>query len=350
MNTHTSREEQALNDLLSNEHMPEGLAQATMARIRAAREAEARPVECTATAPENSGAVAQVPNTPMEEVLQAELADADVCACAKQLAAENPFLASDRFEREAHKTFNGNEGVDFSTSGQLAYEVEVNATIPQRGHSLGSEPSSSSISQGLRLLDGELASSPVRTTPARKTPARPTRRHFVQLMAACLAVGCAGAATFAFAHETVQVGLGEAARVQLGLNRWGTVVRVSCADANLQQAVQDLSLFGLPYEDALARLMEDEAVLSELSGPEGLLVVVESPNQSQEQGVLGGCRRVVEGASCKAMCRSARQGTGAGMGGGQGQGHGAGAGNGRGQGSGRGNGSPGSGGRIGRES
>ena len=37
MNTHTSREEQALNELLSNEHMPEGLAQATMARIRAAR-------------------------------------------------------------------------------------------------------------------------------------------------------------------------------------------------------------------------------------------------------------------------------------------------------------------------
>ena len=344
MNTHTSREEQALNELLSNEHMPEGLAQATMARIRAAREAEARPVECTVTAPANSGAVAQVPNTPMEEVLQAELADADVCARAKQLAAENPFLASDRFVREAHKTFNDNEGVDSSTPGQSAHEVKANATIPQRGHSLGSKPSSSSAPQGLRVLDGELVS-----LPARKTPARPTRRHFVQLMAACLAVGCAGAATFAFAHETAQVELGEAARVQLGLNRWGTVVRVSCADANLQQAVQDLSLFGLPYEDALACLMEDEAVLSELSGPEGLLVVVESPNQSQEQGVLGGCRRVAEGASCKAMCRSARQGTGAGMGGGHGQGgHGGGAGNGRGQGSGRGNGGPG--GRIERES
>lgn len=254
MNTHTSREEQALNELLSNEHMPGGLAQATMARIRAAREAEARPTKETAPA----------------------------------------------HEAEAHPP----------------------------------------VRQDWRVLDGA-SSSPVRTVPARKTPARPTRRHFVQLMAACLAVGCAGAATFAFAHETAQVGLGEAARVQLGLNRWGTVVRVSCADANLQQAVQDLSLFGLPYEDSLARLMEDEAVLCELSGSEGLLVVVESPNQSQEQDVLGGCRRVAEGASCKAMCRSARQGTGAGMGGGHGQGHGAGAGNGRGQGSGHGNGGSG---------
>ena len=117
-------------------------------------------------------------------------------------------------------------------------------------------------------------------------------------------------------------------------------MRVSCADANLQQAVQDLDLFGLPYEDALARLMADEAVLSELSGAEGLLVVVESPNQSQEQDVLNGCRRVAEGVSCKAMCRSARQGAGAGMGGGHGQGgHGGGPGNGRGQGSGRGSGS-----------
>lgn len=256
MNTQISREEQALNDLLSNEHMPEGLAQATMARIRAAREAEARPTKETAPA----------------------------------------------HEAEAHPP----------------------------------------VHQDWRVLDGASSSSPVRTATARKTPAHPTRRHFVQLMAACLAVGCAGAATFAFAHETAQVELGEAARVQLGLNRWGTVVRVSCADANLQQAVQDLGLFGLPYEDALARLMEDEAVLSELSGAEGLLVVVESPNQSQEQDVLGGCRRVAEGASCKAMCRSARQGPGAGMGGGHGQGgHGAGAGNGRGQGNGRGNGGSG---------
>lgn len=256
MNTHTSREEQALNDLLSNERMPEGLAQATMARIRAAREAGARPTKETASA----------------------------------------------HEAEAH----------------------------------------SPVHQDWRVLDGSSSSSPVRTAPARKTPVRPTRRHFVQLMAACLAVGCAGAATFAFAHETAQVELGEAARVQLGLNRWGTVVRVSCADASLQQAVQDLGLFGLPYEDALARLMADEAVLSELSGAEGLLVVVESPNQSQEQDVLSGCRRVAEGASCKAMCRSARQGTGAGMGGGHGQGgRGGGAGNGRGQGNGRGNGGSG---------
>ena len=255
MNTHTSREEQALNELLSKERMPEGLAQATMARIRAAREAEARPTNETAPT----------------------------------------------HEAEAHPP----------------------------------------VRQDWRVLDGASSSSPVRTVPTRKTPAHPTRRHFVQLMAACLAVGCAGAATFAFAHETARVELGEAARVQLGLNRWGTVVRVSCADANIQQAVQDLGLFGLPYEDALARLMEDEAVLSGLSGAEGLLVVVESPNQSQEQDVLSGCRRVAEGASCKAMCRSARQGAGAGMGGGHGQGHGAGAGNGRGQGSGRGNDSSG---------
>lgn len=58
--------------------------------------------------------------------------------------------------------------------------------------------------------------------------------------------------------------------------------------------------------------------------------------------VLSGCRRVAEGASCKAMCRSARQGAGAGMGGGHGQGgHGGGAGNGRGQGRGHGNGGSG---------
>lgn len=301
MNTHTSREEQALNELLSNERMPEGLAQATMARIRAAREAEARPAECTEPVSANSGAEAiAASGTSMDKSPSDEHADGDVQAHITRLASDNVCRAST----------------------EPAHEAEACSPARQDWH----------------VLDGIPSNASVRTAPARKTPARPTRRHFVQLMAACLAVGCAGAATFAFARETARVELGEAARVQLGLNRWGTVVRVSCADANLQQAVQDLGLFGLPYEDALACLMEDEAVLSGLSGAEGLLVVVESPNQSQEQDVLSGCRRVAEGASCKAMCRSARQGAGAGMGGGHGQGHGAGLGNGRGQGGGYGNG------------
>ena len=298
MNMHTSREEQALNELLSNERMPEGFAQATMARIRAAREAEARSVECAEPASANSGVAAiAASGTSMDKRPSDEHADGDVRARITRLASDNACRA---YTEPVHEAEN---------------------CLPEQ--------------RDWRVLDGTSPSS-----PARKTPARPTRRHFIQLMAACLAVGCVGAATFAFAHETARVELGETAWVQLGLNRWGTVVRVSCADANLQHAVQDLDLFGLPYEDALARLMADESVLSELSGAEGLLVVVESPNQSQEQDVLNGCRRVAEGASCRAMCRSARQGAGAGMGGGHGQGgHGGGPGNGRGQGSGRGSGS-----------
>ncbi len=247
MTMHDSREEQAINELLSEERMPVGLVQATMGRIQQARAARA--------------GTSDVP-APSESVSQAV-----------------------------------------------------------------------SVEQGWRVLDGEGSAS----RPG-KASARPTRRHFVQLMAACLAVGCAGAAALAFAHETASVELGETARVQLGLNRWGTVVRVSCVDANLQQAVQDLGLFGLNYEEALARLMADESVLAELSGAKGLLVVVESPNQSQEQDVLGGCRRAAKGASCAAMCRLADQGAGsghgrgAGLGNGRGQGHGAGHGQGHGHG------------------
>ena len=302
MNMHTSREEQALNELLSNERMPEGLAQATMARIRAAREAEARSVECAEPASANSGvAVIAASGTSMDKRPSDEHADGDVRARITRLASDNACRAYTEPVREAENRL----------SEQQDWRV------------LGGIPSSSLVN---------------------KTPARPTRRHFVQLMAACLAVGCAGAATLAFAHETASVELGELARVRLGLNRWGTVVRVSCADADMQRTVQDLGLFGLNYEEALARLMADESVLAELSGAEGLLVVVESPNQSQEQDVLGGCRRAAEGASCAAMCRSAGQGAGsghgrgAGLGNGRGQGHGAGAGHGQGRGQGQGHG------------
>ena len=43
----------------------------------------------------------------------------------------------------------------------------------------------------------------------------------------------------------------ESVRVQPGPNRWGMVVRVSCADDDVRHAARDLGLFGLPYEGAI---------------------------------------------------------------------------------------------------
>ena len=46
----------------------------------------------------------------------------------------------------------------------------------------------------------------------------------------------------------------ESVRVQPGLNRWGMVVHVSCADDDVRHAVRDLGLFSLPYEGAIGRM------------------------------------------------------------------------------------------------
>lgn len=46
----------------------------------------------------------------------------------------------------------------------------------------------------------------------------------------------------------------EPVQVQPGLNRWGMVVRVSCADDDVRHAARDLGLFGLPYEGAIGQM------------------------------------------------------------------------------------------------
>ena len=89
---------------------------------------------------------------------------------------------------------------------------------------------------------------------ARRVPVDFTRRRFFQLAAACLTVGCVGTLTFAFGQETAWMDIGESVRVQPGLNRWGMVVRVSCADDDVRHAAHDLGLFGLPYEGAIGRM------------------------------------------------------------------------------------------------
>ena len=89
---------------------------------------------------------------------------------------------------------------------------------------------------------------------ARKVPVAFARRRFFQLAAACLTVGCVGTLTFAFGQETAWMDIGESVRVQPGLNRWGMVVRVSCADDDVRHAAPDLGLFGLPYEGAIGRM------------------------------------------------------------------------------------------------
>ena len=48
--------------------------------------------------------------------------------------------------------------------------------------------------------------------------------------------------------------IGESVRVQPGLNRWGMVVHLSCADDDVRHAARDLGLFGLPYEGAIGQM------------------------------------------------------------------------------------------------
>jgi hypothetical protein len=145
---------------------------------------------------------------------------------------------------------------------------------------------------------------------ARRKPRKTmSRRHFVELMAACVAVAAvgvgAGMGTRAYADETAQVVLGDTAYVELGLNRWDRVVRASSDDAEIQQSLDAMGLVGLSCSDALDRLTSNDALCSRLLEDQTLVVSVSSDTSSQQDEVLGQCRAATQALPCQTMCMAA---------------------------------------------
>ncbi|MBS5451837.1 MAG: hypothetical protein KHZ24_11635 [Coriobacteriia bacterium] len=242
-----------LRQAFSRERMPAGLAASTMQRIRTAR-LEAQ------SSPEASGA---------------------------GRAASTPQGNSEQKATASHGLRNA----------QRASEAVRPASQVPEPHS----PTRAPATTGLRAIDGGRTDQPVASKKAGRRGL--SRRRFVTLMAACLAVGAltAGGAV-AFADETARVEVGGAAAVTLGLNRWSSVVRATASDAALQDRLDTLRLTGLTCEDAVTRLASDIDFQRALLDEGSLVLAVTSDSDTQQSAVLDQCRRATQACGARAMC------------------------------------------------
>ncbi len=139
-----------------------------------------------------------------------------------------------------------------------------------------------------------------------KTRRRPPLRRFVQLLAACLVVGALAAGTFAYAGETAQVQLDGGATVELGINRWGRVVRADASDDSLDALVDGLGLVGRSCPDALEVLAGSAEVQQALDGSGGAVTIVATcANAAQLDATLADCEQAAAGFGHGSCCMAA---------------------------------------------
>ncbi|MBR2834456.1 MAG: hypothetical protein IKE43_01890 [Coriobacteriales bacterium] len=159
-----------------------------------------------------------------------------------------------------------------------------------------------------------------------RTKRVPLRVRIPQMIAACLAICMLAFAGISFAAETAQIEFSGSASLNLGLNRWGNVVRVECADPELKDMVNDLGLLGLSYSDALDRLSSQSELQNTLAAENTLVIMCSASTQEQQDAVLAECEQASVNFEVSTTCMGQGMGLGMGQGKGQGQGQGKGEG------------------------
>lgn len=166
----------------------------------------------------------------------------------------------------------------------------------------------------LHLVDGSAQTSPAASPSAPSTPSAPARRRrkrppmrrVAQLLAACLVVGALAAGSFALAAETAQVHVDGGGSIELGLNRWGRVVRAESSDPGLDGTLDNLGVIGMSCADALEAISSDDEVGQSLSS-DGEVVVLTVPcdDEGQLDATMVDCEGAAAGFGHGAMCMAA---------------------------------------------
>ena len=166
----------------------------------------------------------------------------------------------------------------------------------------------------LHLVDGPAQTPPAASpsapsspsAPARRRRRRPPMRRIAQLLAACLVVGALAAGSFALAAETAQVHVDGGGSIELGLNRWGRVVRAESSDPDLDGALDNLGVVGMSCADALEALSSDDEVNQSLSSDgEAVVLTVSCDDEGQLDATMVDCEGAAAGFGHGAMCMAA---------------------------------------------
>lgn len=155
----------------------------------------------------------------------------------------------------------------------------------------------------------EAAPTPVRA-PRKRARARalPLRRAAVAL-AACLALAFVGFGGFAYAQPTTYVGIDVNPSIELGVNRFGIVVRVEALNSDGEALLDSVSLAGHGYADALSLLTQSDAFSPYAQKDSYVEISVTSNDERQAEAIRQQSDACLSALPCRGSCHAVDEGT-----------------------------------------
>ena len=146
--------------------------------------------------------------------------------------------------------------------------------------------------------------------PRKRARARiiPLRRAAAAL-AACLALAFAGFGGFAYAQPTTYVGIDVNPSIELGVNRFGIVVRAEALNGDGESLLDAVSLTGRGYADALGLLTQSDAFSPYAQEDSYVEISVTSDDARQAEAIRQQSDAYLSALPCRGSCHAVDEGT-----------------------------------------
>ena len=134
-------------------------------------------------------------------------------------------------------------------------------------------------------------------------------RRAAAALAACLALAFAGFGGFAYAQPTTYVGIDVNPSIELGVNRFGIVVRAEALNGDGESLLDAVSLTGRGYADALSLLTQSDAFSPYAQEDSYVEISVTSDDARQAEAIRQQSDACLSALPCRGSCHAVDEGT-----------------------------------------
>ena len=132
------------------------------------------------------------------------------------------------------------------------------------------------------------------------------RFRMAAALAACLVLGAFGFSGYsAWADVVAVVGVDVNPSLELSLNRFDRVVEAQGVNEDGEAVLEQVSVVGMEYEEALSRIMAEGVVGAGFSDDDVVSITVVSLDGGDVSGYLATATDAAQGAGCSCTCESA---------------------------------------------
>jgi hypothetical protein len=164
---------------------------------------------------------------------------------------------------------------------------------------------SSSMPHGLREKTLAYVDAQRDKTSKRRRPGRRMRYRSLIALAACLILIVAGFGTLRMqTGETAFVSIDVNPSFELGLNRFNVVTSVSAFNDDARGMLEGLSLKGMSFDEAMARLAASDGFKGYLTGTSFMDINIVCSDKKQSDRLLSASQSYLEGLPCEGSCRA----------------------------------------------